>query len=85
MSPVTPDKSAVGQSLGELFGKQTSPVKSYTCNEKTCKKKAPFTHEAQEDDIIPVFCADHAKNLLGAYIAKGMMSIKWIFIYFFKQ
>ena len=67
-----PDKSAVGQSLGELFGKQSSPVKAYLCNKKNCKK-ATFTHEAQEDDSIPVLCADHAKNLPGAYIAKGMM------------
>ena len=68
-----PDESAVGHSLGELFGKQSSPVKAYLCNENNCKKKATFTHKAQEDDSILVLCADHAKNLPGAYIAKGMM------------
>ena len=30
-------------------------------------------HEEQDDDSIPLFCADHAKNVPGTYIANGML------------
>ena len=68
-----PDESAIGQSLGDLFGKQASPTKNYVCKEKNCKKRATFTHEAEDDDSIAILCADHAKNIPGTYVAKGVL------------
>lgn len=68
-----PDESAIGQSLGDLFGKQASPTKNYVCKEKNCKKQATYTHEAEDDDSIAILCADHAKNIPGTYVAKGVL------------
>ena len=56
MSQSPPDESAIVQSLGDLLGKQASPAKSYVniCNKKTCKKRATYTHEAQDDNSISI-------------------------------
>ena len=45
------------------------------CKEKNCKKRAKYTHEfeAEDDDSIAILCADHAKNIPGTYVAKGVL------------
>ena len=78
-----PDESAIGQSLGDLFGKQASPTKNYVCKEKNCKKRATFTHEAEDDDSIAILCADHAKNIPGTYICRQRSSVNEMFFFFF--
>ena len=68
------DTSALGMSCGDLFGQpQTSPVKPDICREKSCKKKATFTLETEDDDSIGVLCAEHAKAIPGAYKVKGIL------------
>ena len=57
---------AAGKYIGEIFGKPlSSPVKPLQCREKTCKKKAVYTHEDEEDNSVPILCEQHRKNLLG--------------------
>ena len=74
-APHTPEiPNVAGKSCGEIFGKPpTSPVKVFQCNVKTCKKKATYTLETEDDDSIPLLCPEHAKNMPGAYLAKGIL------------
>ena len=68
------DRSAVGKTIGDLFGEpQTSPAKLDICREKVCKKKATYTIETEEDDTIGVLCEEHAKGLPGTYKVKGLL------------
>ena len=68
------DRTAVGKTIGDLFGEpQTSPAKLDICREKVCKKKATYTIETEEDDTIGVLCEEHAKGLPGTYKVKGLL------------
>ena len=74
-APHTPAiPNVAGKSCGKLFGKPpTSPVKVFQCIIKSCKKKATYMLETEDDDSIPRLCPDHAKNMPGAYLAKGIL------------
>ena len=50
-----PDESAVGHSLGELFGKQSSPVKAYLCNEKIARRRLRLLTKHKKM-IVSLFC-----------------------------
>ena len=68
------DTSAIGKSVGDLYDQlQTSPAKQDICREKSCRKKATYTVETQEDDSIGVLCEEHAKGLPGTYKVKGLL------------
>ena len=73
-APTSPTSTVIGKSIAELYGPQvTSPPKTFQCREKSCKKKATYTHEDEDDDSIPVLCEQHGKLLPGAYVAKGVL------------
>ena len=72
-APGTPEVQDVSQqSIGDLFGKPSaSPTKQHICREESCRKKATYTIDTEDDDTVAVFCADHAKHIPGVYLAKG--------------
>ena len=68
------DTSAIGVSVGDLYGQpQTSPMKQDICREKSCRKKATYTVETEDDDSIKVLCKEYAKGLPGTYKVKGLL------------